>query len=148
MHCHVEPVGITYAALFGGPIVETEHLLIQIAEQMERLNTDVGSCNPTLEQRPEVFEPVRVNLPVNVLLRMVNNFVSVIPRQSVIREQRVSVERGASLHVCLNCGLQASFAPIFDNKGANLSATFEHAHHNGFVFSAGTSDAALAFVKV
>ena len=35
-----------------------------------------------------------------------------------------------------------------DYSSANLSATFQSAEHDGFVFSASTSDAALLFVEM
>ena len=42
---------------------------------MERLDADVGAVQPALEQTPEVLDPVRVNLPVDVLLSMVNRLM-------------------------------------------------------------------------
>src|SRR5947207_625259 len=42
--------------------IESKTLLVQVPKQVERLDTDVGSLDSALEQRPEVFEPVGVNL--------------------------------------------------------------------------------------
>ena len=42
---------------------------------MERLYRNVGTLELTLEKAPEVFETVGVNLPINVLFRMVNDGV-------------------------------------------------------------------------
>ena len=42
------------------PGVEPEGLFVEVAEQMERLDADVGALDRPLEQRPEVFESVSV----------------------------------------------------------------------------------------
>ena len=52
---------------------------------MERFNGNVGSFESALYEAPEVFQPVRVNLPVNVLFGMVNDSMSVFLIQSPIR---------------------------------------------------------------
>ena len=51
---------------------------------MKRLDTNVGSVDAALQQAPEVFKAVSVNLPVNVLLGMVNDLVGVLLSQSVV----------------------------------------------------------------
>ena len=48
------------------PLVKPERLLIQVSEQMKRFNADIGSANPALEQAPEVFQPVGVDVAANV----------------------------------------------------------------------------------
>lgn len=58
--------------LFTSAIVKPEHLFINIAIQMERLNADVGAFQSALEQAPKIFQPVCVNLPVDVPLGMVD----------------------------------------------------------------------------
>ncbi len=41
--------------------VVAEHLLVQIAEQMERFHADISAFQLALEQAPKVFESVGVN---------------------------------------------------------------------------------------
>lgn len=48
-------------------LVESEHALVQVSEQVERLDADVGAVKATLEQRPEVLGSVGVDLPIDVL---------------------------------------------------------------------------------
>src|SRR5208337_888968 len=48
--------------------VEAEYLLVQVPEQMEGFHAHIGALDSALKETPEVFEPVSVNLPVNVLL--------------------------------------------------------------------------------
>jgi hypothetical protein len=40
---------------------------------MEWLNAYVGTVDSALQQRPEVFHPVRVNMAVNVLLSVIDD---------------------------------------------------------------------------
>jgi hypothetical protein len=37
-------------------------LFVQIARQMERRDADVGAFHTTLEARPKILDPVRVNV--------------------------------------------------------------------------------------
>src|SRR5262245_44603367 len=48
------------------PLVEPKRLLVQVAEQVERLNGNISALESAFQQRPKVFETVRVDLPVNV----------------------------------------------------------------------------------
>src|SRR5688572_22322223 len=85
--CVREPLGVRQFA-----IVETEALFVQIAEQMERLDGYVGATDGSLQQRPEVFAAVRMNLPVNVRLGMVNNLMRVFVAQASVGLERIGVD--------------------------------------------------------
>ena len=56
----IEPLSIIHAFA----IVIAEHLLIEISEQVERLDRNVGSLQAALEQGPEVLQSVGVNFAV------------------------------------------------------------------------------------
>ena len=58
------------------PVVEPERLFVQIPEQVERLDADVGALQPTLQERPEVFQPVRVDRAVDVGFGVVDEVVA------------------------------------------------------------------------
>src|SRR5208282_2516435 len=82
------------------PQVEAEHLLIQIPEEVEGFHAHVGSLNSTLQEAPEVFESVGVNLPVYVFLGVVNYLMlEILMLQALIGEQRIGVDRAVSLDV-------------------------------------------------
>jgi hypothetical protein len=59
-------------------IVETEYLLIKIAKQMIRLNTNIRAFDTPLQETPKVIYAAGMNLTVNILLRVVNYLVKVI----------------------------------------------------------------------
>jgi len=56
-------------------VVVAKHLFVEVTEEMELFDANVGSLESALEQAPEVFESVGVNATVNVPFRMVNDFV-------------------------------------------------------------------------
>ncbi len=70
--------------------IVAKRLLIEIAEQMERGNPDVGSLESALQQAPEVFEAIRVNAAMNVLNRMVYNLMFELLVQSLITGERIA----------------------------------------------------------
>ena len=47
--------------------VEGKGALVEVAEQVERLDADVRAMQASLEQRPEVLHAVRMDDPVHVL---------------------------------------------------------------------------------
>ena len=70
-----------------------EHLFIKIPEQVERFHAHVGSLDSTLEQTPEVFESVGVNLSIHVRLSMVNDLVGESGLQVLINERACIASR-------------------------------------------------------
>ncbi len=70
------PIAIRFA------IVEPKGLLIQIAEQMEGFDADIGSFQAPLQQIPEAFQIVSVDIAVNVFDRVIDNRVLVVGFQA------------------------------------------------------------------
>jgi len=60
------------------PLIEAEGVFVEVAEQVERINGDVGAFDAAFEQAPEVFKSVGVNAPVNVGFHVVNKGVLVV----------------------------------------------------------------------
>ena len=87
---------------------------------MEWFDTNVGSRDAALQQAPEVFEAVSVNLPVYVLLGMVNDFMGVLGSQSVIGRQSVGVEGRADRDVLFNRGVESRTLAICYYGSADL----------------------------
>jgi hypothetical protein len=52
--------------------VESKCLLIHIAREVERFHGNVGSIQSTFQQTPEVFQAVRMNAAIHVLMQMVH----------------------------------------------------------------------------
>src|SRR6185437_7768369 len=101
---------------------------------MERFHSYVGSAESALEQAPEVFHSVSVNLSIYVASRMVNNLVLVFTSESLIPHQFICKKRRTGGDMFPHDGLQSFLAAIWYNVGANLTATFQYAHDSGFIF--------------
>lgn len=80
--------------------VEAIRLLVQVAEEVGRIDGHVGASDGPLQQRPEVFESVGVDLTVHVGDGVVNRRVLVIVapsdfRKALVRRMRVGEDVGA-----------------------------------------------------
>ena len=82
----IEAVRVTHIL----PVVVPEGLLIEVTEEMERLNTYVGTTDAALQQRPEVLKAVGVDATVDVLDSMIHNLMRVVGSKALIAEKEVS----------------------------------------------------------
>jgi hypothetical protein len=64
---------------------------------MKWFDADIGSVQAALQKTPEVLQSVRVNLPIHILLGMVDNLMGKVLFQALIRFQRITVEIRSSL---------------------------------------------------
>src|SRR5262249_50171227 len=103
------------------PIIVAEGLLIDITEQMEGFDCNVGPFQASFQQAPEFFAVVGVRVAVHICARMVDylmrNFI-----QPVIRFQRIAVNIRSCLYVLPNKGLQFRLAAGYADLRANRSA--------------------------
>jgi hypothetical protein len=111
--------------------VVAQHLLVQIAEQVERLDRDVRALQAALEQAPEVLQAVRVDLAVNILLGVVDNAVDERVRQVGVGVERVRVDVRALLHVGVDQRAQGAALHVLhdgrtDARGA-VAVAFQQA---------------------
>src|ERR1700730_6814830 len=148
-HSHLKALPIANEMGFLGAVVVAEHLFIQVAEQMEWLDAYVCSLESTLNQAPEVFQSVGMDLPVNVLFGMVDNLVlKALLLQSHVGHERIGIDRAARFDVGANVGLQKMFFAIADDSGANLTTAFKNALNGSLVFGASMSNPELALIGV
>jgi hypothetical protein len=89
-----------------------------------------------------------MNLTINIGNSMIDNLMSVVTSQSVVGEQRISLERGASLNMLSDFTLQHGLLPVGYDGGANLATTLKNADYSNFVFGSSASDTALALGDV
>src|SRR5258708_23394251 len=105
--------------------VVAEYLLVEVPEQVEWFHADIGAFQLALEQTPEVFESVSVNLPINVPFGMVNDLMlESLFLESLIGHERIGVDRAACFHVSANVGLEGVLFTIADHSSPDFSATF------------------------
>jgi hypothetical protein len=69
-------------------------LLIQITEQMIRLDRNVSAADGPLQKAPVIFKPVSVYLPIHIGYGVIHDLMSKLPGQSIVGKQRIAIERG------------------------------------------------------
>src|SRR5205807_3500023 len=134
-------------------LIEAEGLLVQVTEQMERLNTNVSPANAALEQTPKVFQSVRMNVAASVGFGMVNDIVNVIRGKAIVGTQRIRMHLRANLNALANMGLKFWPANSFHNfqryAGRFLfRSSLQQSEHGGLAFNSGAFGLALPFVHV
>src|SRR5579871_1110240 len=130
-------------------VVVAEHLFVEVAEQVELFNRNISALELALQKTPEVFESVGVNLSVNVPLRMVNDLVlEPMILESHVGHERIGIDGAACFDVSADVGLECVLFAIANDRSANLSTTFEHAHDGHLVFSASLGNPALTLGSV
>src|SRR5712692_3073319 len=80
-------------------LIKAKHLLVQIAEQMERLDAHVGALDATLEQRPKVFDPVHMDAAFCVFLCVVDHVVCVLWIDTRVANPRIGEHLRTRFHV-------------------------------------------------
>lgn len=114
----------TLIAMLILALVEPENLFVQIPEQVEGFHRNVGALDGSLEQTPKVLQPVRVNAPLNVSLRMVDDLVLVFVSQGRVTAVLVRLKFGTFEHILADAGNE--LGPI--DRGNNL-----HDHARSFL---------------
>lgn len=117
-----------------------EHALIEVAEQMERLDAHVGAVQPALEQAPEVLQPVDVDLAVDVLDGVIDGLMAVGALKADVADVLVGVQARAVLNVLFDMPLDAGPFAVGDDFGANLAAALEGTGNHCLILAAGPRD--------
>src|SRR5580698_5292898 len=148
-----ETVRIIHRIVLRGAIVEPESLFIHIAEQMKRFDRDIRSAESSLEQAPEVFHALSVNLPVYVLLKVIDELVLVLGGKSEIGIELIGHNRGTLLNKIAHGTMHGGVLAISNDSRLNSSATLKCSDYYRLAVTALHSDtvtetAALRLVHV
>src|SRR5579872_1233619 len=122
---HLKSFAVANRVLFAAAIVVAERLFVEIPEQMERLDTYVGSLQSAFQEAPEVFESIGVDVAANVPLGVVYHFMLELIRHFEIRHEVVRVDGAAGFDVLLNLTVQCLAVAIRNDSGADFSIAFE-----------------------
>lgn len=126
------------------PGVEPEGLFVQIAEQVERGDRNVGALDRAAQKAPEVFEPVGVDLPLRVALGVVYHLVDIGFFQPVVGLERVGEDARARLDMLADTALEFMLPASLDDMGTDLRTVFampgQEAHDGGLPHPAGPLD--------
>src|SRR6266851_2326550 len=99
---------------------------------MERLNRNVGASQRSLEERPEIFDSLRMNLPFDVSLGMIHDIMHETIMQRVVSNPFIRVHLRPMLHRVKNFFLQRLALHVRNNFGSDLpNVTVEHSDDDG-----------------
>jgi hypothetical protein len=115
------------------PIVVAKCLFINVPEQVERLNANVGASETPLQETPEVLQPVGMNLPINVRLGVIDDLVRKLLTQAPVGKQFVGIDIRSLTHVLLNERLESIFLAVLNHGCPDFAAALEHAYHDGLL---------------
>ena len=88
------------------------------------LNSNVGSAQGALQQRPEVFDALRVDFTANVLFNVIDNFMDVLLRfKAVIAGPPVGVNGRPALDLVEDRILKSLALDVRHDLSANLAAS-------------------------
>lgn len=132
-------------------LVESERLLVQIAEQMERFDADIGALDGPLEQAPEVLQSVCVDLALGVPLGVVDDLVDVCIAELGVGLERIGVDLGTGRNVLADFGAERMAAHVGDDLSPHGampigSVTLQQAHNSDLAHAASSDVLALGFV--
>src|SRR5439155_7723255 len=105
-------------------LIKPERLFVQISEKMKRFNANIRALNSTLEQRPKVFQSVRVDVSFRVALRVVDHLMRVFVRQSLVRAKSVGDYFRTFLHMLSDLGVESVPTDALDNFAADARMFF------------------------
>ena len=125
-----EPLGIIH---FLARVV-AECLFVDIPEQVERLNADVGPVQATLQETPEVLHRVRVDVSIYVLNGVVDYGVLVFVLQTVVGLQGIAENRGTGFDALPNDWLEFLLGTGRYVTGDNLTAPLYHPEYDLLAF--------------
>src|SRR6266481_2894003 len=100
---------------------------------MKRFHSNVGATKRTLQERPEVFQPVSVYAALYVSLRVIHHVMHIEARQFVVSDCIIAIELRAELNLIQNRALQSLSLYVRHDAGANLPLIpIKHSMHGGF----------------
>lgn len=120
-------------------LVESEGFFVQVAEEVEGLNADVRPLEGALQEAPEVLNAVRVDLPFDVLLGMVDDAMDEVGLEAAVGAKRIAEHFGAGSDVLAHHGGERVAAAACDVLGPNdavaVRAVALQKPHNGLFSS-------------
>lgn len=83
-------------------MVESERFFSQVSEQVEVLHAYIGSFDSPLQERPEVFHAVCMDVPSDIGFGVVDDFVNVLILKAFVGLERIREDFAARLDILSN----------------------------------------------
>src|SRR5438132_1694751 len=115
---------------------------------MERFHTHISSLDGSLQKRPEILKPVRVDRTIDIGFRVVNYLVGVFI-EIIVGLQRVCIKGRFRLNVFADLSMKMMLAPGAYNGSANLPGfAFQKTEYNRLSHRAASVNLLFSFVLV
>lgn len=125
-------------------VVVPESLFVQITEQMEGFDAHVSTFQSTFQERPEILDPVRVDISLHIALGVIDHVMDVLAIKSEIANQLVGENIGTGCYMVAHFAMQRFPLGIGNVHGADLlRVPVQQAHHDGLARSASAGDFGL-----
>ena len=125
-------------AVISATRIESKCLLVEVSEQVERFDAYIRAIDAALEKTPEVFDPVRVDLAVNVFLSMVDHVVNIVVLHSIVRAKRIAIDSRSRFDMLRYFCVQGLAAHVRHNARSHFAVALKQSHHSNFARSART----------
>lgn len=113
-------------------IVIAKRLLVNVPEQVERLNAHVRSVQAALQETPKVLHSVCVGVAFHIRDGVVYNFVFELIGKRGVGVQFIAEDRRASFNVFADVPLKFWLAPTLCVNDANGSTALHHSEYDFF----------------
>jgi len=125
------------AGIIGFAGIVAVGFLVEIPEEVKRLNADVGSFDGPLQEAPEILNAVGVNPATNVFMGMVDHFMEITGIEASIGAVSVGVDGGAGHHVPPYLWRKGATTGVWNNLGLHRAMTigavpFKQSHDGSF----------------
>lgn len=122
------------------PVVVAESLFVNVAEQVEGFDANIGAAQSALEQAPEVLQPIGMDLAANVGLGVVDELVDVFGLESEVSGGFIGEDMGSRFDGCFDVADQSMAAGVgvTENHGFDFAIAFQHALDANFATLAAT----------
>lgn len=74
-------------------LVESEGLFVKVSEQVERLDTDIGSTDGAFQKRPEILHAVGVYPVFHVTDSVIDGLMGKVRMKLLVRRKLVGIDR-------------------------------------------------------
>jgi hypothetical protein len=114
-------------------IVEAKDLFVNVSIEMKRFHSNVGSAQGSLQERPRVFQAIRVGAPSDISLGMIHNVMHKAITETFVSDRIIRINGRAIFNISQHLVLQGLALDVWNYRSSDFaSVTVEDALHDCF----------------
>ena len=128
--------------IFVLTVIEAEHLFVNVAEQVERFDGNIGSIDAALQETPEVLKAVGMHVAIHVRLKVIDGIVHVVLIESADPVMAPFIRHQVRTRFDIPGNLRGDtvFLAVRDHGSAHalwltLRGAFQHSENDGLTAS-------------